>query len=94
MMTPQDILQTFVNMMSSKEVMFDENMRGIKMMLEELNDVLLPSFSQILTFLYIESELDELANSTHMTFLKTQSSDSAISPGEKYSIVFANDCKL
>ena len=82
MMTPQNILQTFLNMMSSKEVMFYENTRGIEMMLEELTDVLLPSFGQILSLLFTESELDELANSTRMTFLKTQSSDSAISPGE------------
>ena len=82
-MTPQNILQTFVNMMNSKEVMFDENTRGIEMMLEELKDVLLPSFGKILGHLFTESELDKLANSSRMTFLKTQSSDSAISPGRE-----------
>ena len=94
MMSPQNILQTFVNMMSSKEVMFDENLSGIRMMLEELTDVLSPSFPQILAHLYTESELDKLSNFTHMTFLKTQSSESAISPGEKKSIVSHNNGKL
>ena len=94
MMSPQNILQTFVNMMSSKEVMFDENLSGIRMMLEELTDVLSPSFPQILAHLYTESELDKLSNFTHMTFLKTQSSESAISPGEKKSIVSDNNGKL
>ena len=65
-MTPQNILQTFVNMMSSKEVMFDENTRGIEMMLEELTDVLLPSFGKILRRLFTESELDKLANSSQL----------------------------
>ena len=83
MMAPQNILQTFVNMMSSKEVMFDENRRGIEMMFQELTDVLLPSFGQILAQLYTEPELEKLANSTRMTFLKTQSSDLGISQGEK-----------
>ena len=94
MMSPQNILQTFVNMMSSKEVMFDENLSGIRMMLEELTDVLSPSFPQILAHLYTESELDKISNFTHMTFLKTQSSESAISPGEKKSIVSDNNGKL
>ena len=94
MMSPQNILQTFVNMMSSKEVMFDENLSGIRMMLEELTDVLSPSFPQILAHLYTESELDKLSNFTHMTFLKTQSSESAISPGEKNCIVSDNNGKL
>ena len=71
-MAPQNILQTFVNMMSSKEVMFGENMRGIEMMLQELTDVLLPSFGQILAHLFTESELDQVANSTRITFLKTE----------------------
>ena len=94
MMSPQNILQTFVNMMSSKEVMFDENLSGIRMMLEELTDVLSPSFPQILAHLYTKSELDKLSNFTHMTFLKTQSSESVISPGEKKSIVSDNNGKL
>ena len=92
MMTPQNILQTFVNMLSSKEVMFDENKRGMEMMLQELTNLLLPTFPQILTQLFTESELDKVANSTRMTFLKTQSSDSAITPGER--IVSDNNYKL
>ena len=72
-------------MMSSSEVKFDENKKGIGKMLEELTDVLSPAFSQILAHLYTESELEQLANSTNMNFLKNQSLDQGILPGEKKS---------
>ena len=84
-LTPQDILQTFVNMMSSSEVKFDENKKGIGKMLEELTAVLSPAFSRVLAHLYTESELEQLANSTKMNFLTNQSSDQGILPGEKKS---------
>ena len=57
--------------------------------------MLLRSFGKILSHLFTESELDKLANSSRMTFLKTQSSDSAISPGrELYETIIANCCKF
>ena len=76
-MSPPNMLQTFVNMKRSTEVVCDKNLRGIKRMLEELNDLHEPYFGQIMTFLYTESHLDQISKSIDETHLKNQSSRSA-----------------
>ena len=76
-MSPPNMLQTFVNMKRSTEVVCDKNLRGIKRMLEELNDLHEPYFGQIMTLLYTESHLDQISKSINETHLKNQSSWSA-----------------
>ena len=75
MMTPPNMLQTFVNVISSKEVAYDKNLKGVEKMLEELINVLEPSFDYILSHIFTESQLALLANSSRMAFLRNQSTE-------------------
>ena len=80
-MKSANILQTFVNMKRSTKVDHEKNKRGIERMLEELTKALQPSFSKILDHMYTKNQVDQLAKTTNMTFIRPGSPGPMIHKG-------------
>ena len=80
-MKSANMLQTFVNMKRSTRVVHEKNKRGIERMLEELTKALQPSFSKIIDHMYTKDQIDQLAKTTNMTFIRPGSPGPMINKG-------------